>query len=136
MSKNIGINGFGRIGRVFLRASIDNPDINIIAINDITNPETLAHLFKYDSVHGRFDGDVSVEGNYIKINGKKIEVFAERDPENLPWKDRNIEMVIESTGIFRSKELAGRLISRRLPSTTFIRSIALQANRHQRSLPL
>ncbi|MBU1628108.1 type I glyceraldehyde-3-phosphate dehydrogenase, partial [bacterium] len=108
MTKKIGINGFGRIGRNFLRVATEYPDLSIVAVNDITDPGTLAHLFKYDSVHGTFKGEVSVEGSNLVINGKKIEVFAEQDPSNLPWKAKGVELVIESTGIFLSKELASK----------------------------
>jgi glyceraldehyde 3-phosphate dehydrogenase len=101
---NVAINGFGRIGRVFLRRALEQTSFDIIAINDLTDVKTLAHLFKYDSVHGRFNGSVGVEGNNLVINGKTIKVFAEKDPANLPWKDLGIDLVMESTGHFLSRE--------------------------------
>ena len=82
---NVGINGFGRIGRNFFRAALTNPNINIVAINDLTDNATLAHLLKYDSVHGKFNGTVSHDDQHLIINGKQIKALAERDPKNLPW---------------------------------------------------
>ncbi len=105
----VGINGFGRIGRQVTRAIIAYHDnIEIVGVNDLTDTKTLAHLFKYDSAQGAFKGDVSVEGNDIVINGMKIGVSAERDPANLGWKERGADIVIESTGFFRSKDTAGK----------------------------
>ncbi len=98
----IAINGFGRIGRSLLRIAFER-NIKIVAINDIHNIETLAYLFKYDSIYGRFPGKVEVKKNYLEINGKKIYVFNEKDPLKLPWKDLGVEYVIESTGIFKDK---------------------------------
>lgn len=98
------INGFGRIGRLTLKASLKNEDIEIVAVNDLTNSATLAHLLKYDSVHGKFPGTVSAEGDYLLVNGKKIRVYSERDPANLPWKELGIDVVVESTGVFRDRE--------------------------------
>lgn len=106
----IAINGFGRIGRVFTRAILDNDAIELVAINDLTNAKTLAHLLKYDSVHGHFPAEVSAEGDNIIVDGKMIPVLCEKSPENLPWKDLEIDIVVESTGIFRSKELAEKHI--------------------------
>ena len=100
----VAINGFGRIGRQVVRIGIDNPNIEFVAVNDLTDSKTLAHLFKYDSVHRTFNGDVKVEGNDIYIKGKKIKVLSEKDPSKLPWKDLNVDVVIESTGLFRDKE--------------------------------
>ncbi|HPC36232.1 MAG TPA: type I glyceraldehyde-3-phosphate dehydrogenase [Candidatus Marinimicrobia bacterium] len=100
----VAINGFGRIGRLVLKASYKNPQVDIVAINDLTDAKTLAHLLKYDSVHGRFDGTVSVDGNFLVINGKKIEVFAQKDPALLPWGKLGVEVVVESTGKFRNRE--------------------------------
>ena len=102
---NIAINGFGRIGRTVLRILIDRKQA-VIAINDLSDTETLAHLFKYDSVHGNFNGSISHDQNHIIINGIKIKVFAEKDPENLPWGALNIDLVIESTGKFLTAALA------------------------------
>jgi len=100
----IAINGFGRIGRISFRNIQRKSNVEVVAINDLTDATTLAHLLKYDSVHGRFDGEVYAEGEYLVVNGKKIRVYAERDPENLPWGELGIDIVIESTGIFRNKE--------------------------------
>ena len=105
----IGINGFGRIGRLVARAA-RNTDIEIVGINDITDARTLGHLFKYDSVHGRYAGEIEVGENELIIDGKKIPVFAERDPEKLPWKDVGAEVVLECTGLFRDKESASKHI--------------------------
>jgi glyceraldehyde 3-phosphate dehydrogenase len=99
---NIAINGFGRIGRNFLRAAIVE-NLNIVAINDLTDSATLAHLFKYDSVHGGFKGEVSYTNNTLIINGKSIQIFALSNPADLPWKSLNIDLVLESTGKFTSK---------------------------------
>jgi len=108
MAVKVGINGFGRIGRNVLRALLQkkNAKFEVVAINDITDAKTLAHLFKYDSVQGIFNGDVKDEGSDIVVNGKKIKIFAEKDPAKLPWKDLGVEVVIESTGLFTSKEKA------------------------------
>ncbi|MFH1223025.1 MAG: type I glyceraldehyde-3-phosphate dehydrogenase, partial [Pseudomonadota bacterium] len=101
----VAINGFGRIGRCVLRAALKKKSkLDVVAINDITDAPTLAHLLKYDSVHGKFDGTVAVEGNSIVINGKKIQILAERDPEKLPWKQMGIDVVLESTGVFTKRE--------------------------------
>ncbi|MBW6481081.1 MAG: type I glyceraldehyde-3-phosphate dehydrogenase [Bacteroidales bacterium] len=100
----VAINGFGRIGRLTLRASLNRSDMEIVAVNDLTDSKTLAHLLKYDSVHGKFPGTVAVDGDDLVVNGKKIKVFAERDPGNLPWKEHGIDVVVESTGVFRSRD--------------------------------
>lgn len=102
----IAINGFGRIGRVFLRNAINDPAIEIVAINDITDTTTLAHLLKYDSVHRAFPGEVKTEGSNLVVNGKSIKVVASKDPAALPWKENNIDIVIESTGLFLDKASA------------------------------
>lgn len=99
----VGINGFGRIGRNFFRASLDDPEIDIVAVNDITDAKTLAHLLKYDSVLGIFDADVRHSEDALIVNDKEIKVLSERDPANLPWKDFEIPMVVESTGLFRKR---------------------------------
>jgi len=105
----IAINGFGRIGRLVLRAILQKyPNMNVVAINDITDAKTLAYLFKYDSIHKIFPGEITHTENSISINGKEIKIFAEKDPEALPWKDLGVEIVIESTGIFTSREKAGK----------------------------
>ena len=108
MSIKIGINGFGRIGRNVLRSAVQNfaGDIEIVGINDLLDPDYLAYMLKYDSVHGRFDGDVAVENGQLLVNGKKIRLTAERDPANLKWDEIGAEIVIESTGLFLTKELA------------------------------
>ena len=99
----IAINGFGRIGRVFLRSVLDNSRIEVVAINDLTDTATLAHLFKYDSVHRGFKGTVEYDDDNLIINGKAIRITAEKDPLQLPWKTLGIDLVIESTGKFTSK---------------------------------
>jgi glyceraldehyde 3-phosphate dehydrogenase len=103
MSIRIGINGFGRIGRNMLRASIDDPAVEYAAVNDITDAKTLAHLLKYDSVLGTFKGEVAAEGDTIIVNGKKIKVLAQRDVSALPWKDFGVTVVVESTGLFTKR---------------------------------
>ena len=107
----VGINGFGRIGRLTYRALLTKPNVEVIAINDLTDANTLAHLFKYDSVHGKFPGTVVVQGDALVIDGKPMRVMAERDPANLPWGDLEVEVVIESTGIFRNREKIGKHIA-------------------------
>ncbi|MBN2373673.1 type I glyceraldehyde-3-phosphate dehydrogenase [bacterium] len=108
MGVKVGINGFGRIGRNFLRACAGDEKLEIMAINDITNAKTLAHLLKYDSVHGHFKGDVEEAQGEIKVNGKHIRVLAEKDPVALPWSDLGVQVVIESTGIFTDKAGASK----------------------------
>src|SRR3989344_5659250 len=105
---NAAINGFGRIGRMVLRAGIKDKDINWVAVNDITDTKTLAHLFKDDSVHGVYDGTVEHSDNTITIDKKKIKVLAEKDPSNLPWKDLKVDVVVESTGFFTDRESASK----------------------------
>src|ERR1700737_4664985 len=100
MPVKVGINGFGRIGRNVFRAARGRRDLQIVAVNDITDPPTLAHLLKYDSILGIYAGDVSADGDALKVDGARVKVFAERDPGNLPWKDLGIDIVIESTGLF------------------------------------
>ena len=100
----IAINGFGRIGRIFLRSILAKPGIQVVAINDLSDTETLAHLFKYDSVHRGFKGTVTADTEHLYINGQKIKVLAQRDPSALPWKELGIDLVIESTGKFASKQ--------------------------------
>jgi glyceraldehyde 3-phosphate dehydrogenase len=102
----IGINGFGRIGRNVFRASLKNPNVEVVAINDLTDVNTLAHLLKYDTTHGKLDGTVEVGEGALIVNGKTVKVFAERDPGNLPWGSVGAEIVVESTGIFTVKEKA------------------------------
>jgi glyceraldehyde 3-phosphate dehydrogenase len=100
----VAINGFGRIGRLVFRKLIEQDSVSIVAINDITDAATLAHLLKYDSVHGKFNKDVKLIDNGIEVDGKKVKIFAERDPENLPWKELGVEYVIESTGFFTKRD--------------------------------
>ena len=107
----VGINGFGRIGRNYLRAALaQNSDLEIVAVNDLSDPAGLAHLLKYDSVTGRLGAAVSVDGDGIVVNGKSIKVLAERDPAELPWKELGVDIVIESTGIFTDGEKAKKHI--------------------------
>ncbi|MCP9470724.1 MAG: type I glyceraldehyde-3-phosphate dehydrogenase [Nitrospira sp.] len=111
MAIRIGINGFGRIGRTVLRASLGDPDIDIVAINDLTDAKTLAYLLKYDSVHGTLKDHVEAQDDHILINGKAIKVLAVKDPKDLPWKSLNVDVVIESTGRFTDRENAGKHLS-------------------------
>ena len=107
MTVKIGINGFGRIGRNFFRAAKKRGfDFDFVGVNDLGDAATMAHLLKYDSVFGRFPGEVSVSGNGLTVDGDDLRFFAERDPANLPWKEVGAEIVIESTGIFTSREKA------------------------------
>lgn len=108
MAIRVAINGFGRIGRNFFRTCRGNNDIEIVGINDLTDAKTLAHLLKYDSVHGIFAADVAAGDGSIIVDGKEIKVSAERAPENLPWKALNVDMVIESTGLFTDREKAAK----------------------------
>ena len=107
MAIKVAINGFGRIGRLTLRNLIQRPDVfEVVAVNDLTDNKTLAVLLKYDSVHGRFDGTVEHDNENLIVNGKKIRVFEERDPRQLPWGDMGVDVVIESTGVFRGRATA------------------------------
>jgi glyceraldehyde 3-phosphate dehydrogenase len=111
MTIKIGINGFGRIGRMVFRAAVANyPDIEVVGINDLLEPDYLAYMLKYDSVHGQFKGDIQVEGNTLVVNGKKIRLTAERDPASLKWGEAGAEVVIESTGLFLTKDTARKHI--------------------------
>ena len=103
---NVAINGFGRIGRLALRLMINNPEFNVVAINDLTDAKMLAHLFKYDSSQGRFDGEIEVKEGAFVVNGKEIKVTADANPENLPWGELNVDIVLECTGFFASKDKA------------------------------
>lgn len=109
--KRIAINGFGRIGRVCFRGLINNPSIEIVAVNDLTDVATLVHLLKYDSVHGRFPHTVQADGDALVVNGRRIQVLAQKDPAQLPWASMGIDVVIESTGFFTDKESAGKHIA-------------------------
>jgi len=106
MATKVGINGFGRIGRNVFRAALNNPAVEIVAVNDLTDAKTLAHLLKYDSIHGALNAEVSVDGTNIIVNGKAIQVLAEREPAKLPWKALGVEVVVESTGRFTDREKA------------------------------
>jgi glyceraldehyde 3-phosphate dehydrogenase len=113
MAVKVGINGFGRIGRLVLRAALKSgrPNLEFVAVNDITDTGTLAHLFKYDSVHGRFDGTVSAAGDSLVINGKGVKVTAEKDPAKLPWQAMGVDVVLESTGRFTDRDKAAAHLS-------------------------
>jgi glyceraldehyde 3-phosphate dehydrogenase len=106
----VGINGFGRIGRLAFRAAIKNPNVKVVAINDLLDTDYLAYLLKYDSVHGKFDGTIAVDGNHLVVNGETIRVTKERDPENINWGALDIDFVVESTGFFTDKDLAAKHI--------------------------
>ncbi|RME48315.1 MAG: type I glyceraldehyde-3-phosphate dehydrogenase, partial [Caldilineae bacterium] len=110
MTVKIGINGFGRIGRQVFKAIRDNyPDaLEVVAVNDIGDVKTMAHLLKYDSNYGKFDGTVEVVDDGLLVDGKLLRLLSERDPANLPWSELGVEIVIESTGLFRTGELAGK----------------------------
>ncbi len=105
--KRIAINGFGRIGRLTFRNLLKNPNVEVVAINDLTDNETLAHLLKYDTMHGRFEGSVSADGDSITVNGTKIAALAVKNPAELPWAAMKVDVVLECTGIFLDKEKAG-----------------------------
>jgi glyceraldehyde 3-phosphate dehydrogenase len=105
MAVNVGINGFGRIGRNTFRA-MQSRNVEVVGVNDLVDAKTLAHLLKYDSVHGRFHGDVSADGNALIVNGRKIPVFSERDPAKIPWGSVGAKIVVESTGLFTAREKA------------------------------
>ena len=106
MAIKVGINGFGRIGRLVFRAAVNNPEIEIVGINDLITPDYMAYMLKYDTIHGRFDGTVDYTENSLIVNGKSIRVTAEKDPANLKWNEVGAEYVVESTGLFLTKEKA------------------------------
>ena len=106
MSIKVGINGFGRIGRMVFRASINHPEIEIVGINDLCPADYLAYMLKYDTMHGRFQGEVSSTENAIIVNGKEIPIYAERNPADIPWGKLGAEYVVESTGLFLTKDKA------------------------------
>ncbi|WP_425058430.1 Glyceraldehyde-3-phosphate dehydrogenase [Sporomusa carbonis] len=106
MTIKVGINGFGRIGRNVFRAAMNNPQFEIVAVNDLTDAKTLAHLLKYDSVHGTMNAEVKAVDGGIEVNGKTVKVLAEKDPASLPWKDMGVDIVVESTGRFTEKDKA------------------------------
>lgn len=111
MSIKLAINGFGRIGRVVFRASLNHPDLEVVAINDLTDPATMAHLLTYDSVHGKLDAEVTHSENSISVNGRSISVTAIKDPAQLPWKSQGVDIVAECTGLFRDRESAAKHLS-------------------------
>lgn len=104
MTLKLAINGFGRIGRVVFREALEQKEIEIVAVNDLTDAAMLAYLLKYDSVHGVFDADVQSEGDFLIVNGKKVKVYAEKDPAALPWGELEVDVVVDSTGVFRDRE--------------------------------
>jgi len=110
MTIRVGINGFGRIGRMVFRAAQDFDDVEVVGINDLLEPDYLAYMLQYDSVHGKFKGDIAVDGNTLVVNGKSIRLTAERDPAQLKWGDLDVDVVVESTGLFLTKETAQKHI--------------------------
>ena len=111
MAIKVAINGFGRIGRLVMRGLANDKSFNLVAVNDLTNVETLAHLLKYDSVHGKFPGDVkALKSGHIKAGSRKFKIYSETDPANLPWKKHSVDVVIESTGFFRKRKDAAKHI--------------------------
>ncbi|UTR11705.1 type I glyceraldehyde-3-phosphate dehydrogenase [Evansella sp. LMS18] len=108
MATKIGINGFGRIGRVVFRAALNNPEVEVVAVNDLTDANMLAHLLKYDTVHGNLDITVEAKGDNLVVDGKEIKVIAERDPAQLPWGDLGVDVVVESTGRFTKRADAAK----------------------------
>lgn len=133
--KKIAINGFGRIGRMCFRSLIQNENVEIVAINDLTDVPTLAHLLKYDSVHGRFAVKIEAGEGVLTVNGRAVKVFAKKDPAELPWKDLGVDVVIESTGIFTDKDSASKHITAgakkvviSAPATGGVKTIVLGVN--------
>jgi glyceraldehyde 3-phosphate dehydrogenase len=110
MTLKLAINGFGRIGRIVFRQALANEEVEVVAVNDLTDAKMLAHLLKYDSIHGTLGAEISSEGNDLIVNGKKIHVYSEKDPANLPWAENNIDIVIESTGFFTNADDAKKHI--------------------------
>ncbi|MBG9444518.1 type I glyceraldehyde-3-phosphate dehydrogenase [Cytobacillus firmus] len=108
MAVKVGINGFGRIGRVVFRAALNNPNVEVVAVNDLTDANMLAHLLKYDSVHGTLNEEITVDGDYLVVGGHKVKVIAERDPAQLGWGDLGVEVVVESTGRFTKRADAAK----------------------------
>ena len=138
MTIKIGINGFGRIGRMVFRAAIANfKDIEVVAINDLLEPDYLAYMLKYDSVHGKFDGDIAVDGNTLVVNGKRIRLTAVKDPSELKWGEVGADIVVESTGLFLDKaggekQKAARLLAERLAGEDDAPSTELHSLLHDR----
>jgi len=136
--KKIAINGFGRIGRMCFRSLMNNPNVEVVGINDLTDVNTLAHLLKYDSIHGRFAHSVEHSGDSLIINGKSIKIYAAKDPATLPWGELGVDVVIESTGIFTDKEGAAKHIEAgakkviiSAPATGAVKTIVLGVNDDQ-----
>ena len=133
--KKVAINGFGRIGRMCFRHTLTDNNIEVFAVNDLTDVKTLVHLLKYDSIHGRVNAEVSADGDFLVVNGKKIRVYAEKDPSNLPWGELNVDVVIESTGFFTDDVSAGKHITAgakkvviSAPATGNVKTIVLGVN--------
>ena len=134
----IAINGFGRIGRITFRNLVKMDNVEVVAINDLTDNKTLAHLLKYDSIHGRFDGEISADDAFLYVNGAKIKALAEKDPTALPWKELGVDVVIESTGRFTDADKAkmhiqagARKVVISAPGTGDIKTIVLGVNNDQ-----
>src|SRR5262249_34073060 len=108
MAVRVGVNGFGRIGRVFFRAALEAKDIEVVAVNDLADAKTLAHLLKHDSVHGTLAAEVIAKGEAIFVDGRETRVLSVKDPANLPWSDMGVDIVVESTGIFRDKATSSK----------------------------
>ena len=106
MKAKVGINGFGRIGRCAFRAAADYADLEVVAVNDLTDPKTIAHLLKYDSVYGQFDAEVKAENGNVYVDGREVKVFAQKDPKDIPWEDLGVDIVLECTGVFRDHDKA------------------------------
>jgi len=138
MKKKIAINGFGRIGRLTFRRLMQNEALEVVAINDLTDPNTLAHLLKYDTAHGRFNGEVKVEGNSLVVNGRAILITAIKDPAALPWKEHAVDVVLECTGIFTDQagmskhiEAGAKRVLLSAPAKKGIKTIVLGVNDHE-----
>jgi len=136
----VAINGFGRIGRQVLRIGINYPELEFVAVNDLGKIETLAYLLKYDSVHGKFNGSIEIQGKDLIVNGKRIHVLSEKEPDKLPWKKLDVDIVVECTGIFRTKELASLhlkagankvLISAPAKGNEPVKTIVMGVNEHK-----
>lgn len=140
MTVRIAINGFGRIGRMILKAGFADPEIEFVAVNDLTDTKTLAHLFKYDSVQGRWEGDIGFTEHAVRINGKEVPVYAEKDPSKLPWKKHTVDVVMECTGFFTRKDQAMPhinagakkvLISAPAKGPEYVKTIVKGVNEHE-----
>lgn len=138
MTLKVAINGFGRIGRVVFREASKHEELEIVAVNDLTDAPMLAHLLKYDSVHGIFDAEVGSEDNHLVVNGKKIKVYAEKDPAQLPWGDLGVDVVIESTGVFRDEkglmkhiEAGAKKVILSAPAKGDVKTLVMGVNEHE-----